>query len=88
MVGRLFKGFVYVRLDQQLTSSATMRSTLILLSMLALVSSIVAAPTPSKWCGWKPHDEKPDTVPDPARINERAVPNAKTTINPPKMINC
>lgn len=51
-----------------------MRSTMILLPLVALLSSVFAAPTTK--CGWRP-GSKPDItkpVPEPARINHRAAP--------------
>jgi hypothetical protein len=77
-----------------------MRSTLIFLPLLAVVSSVLAAPTPNK-CGWKP--EKPDwkpkwkpdgkfdpkqPVPDPSRINERGVPNPFDEVELVQRIDC
>lgn len=51
-----------------------MRSTLMLLPLLALAGSVLAAPTPK--CGWRP-GSKPDItkpLPEPAKINHRAAP--------------
>lgn len=47
-----------------------MRSTWILLPVLALAGSTFAAPTPT--CGWRPHIPKP--FPNPGKINHRAAP--------------
>lgn len=76
-----------------------MRSTLIFLPLLAVVSSVLAAPTP-KCNGWKPgKPEKPDWKPkwpldvklpidDPQRINTRAVPDITHEVELMQRIDC
>ncbi|KAF1925230.1 uncharacterized protein M421DRAFT_424030 [Didymella exigua CBS 183.55] len=76
-----------------------MRSTLILLPLMALLSSVLGAPAPNK-CGynpdkpdWKPKwkDGKPDittSAPVNPKINERAVPDPKEEVELEVRIDC
>ncbi len=60
-----------------------MRFSLTFMPILALTSSVIAAPTPK--CGWK-HHSKPDItepISEPARINHRAAPVIEATIADP-----